>query len=347
MRSQLNFDTSYRKGIASMNHIQQILESLGKTVSPWVVGHTKTVIQEYFGSNLLRAIPLAGGYGSATNILLESSDKFYVLRVLGKLELPIRRTSEIFALKQASAAGVAPTILWTSPDEFAILMNYISGGTLTIEKSKGHEVIAKIANQMRKVHALPKNPFHAPFFETQMIEHYEVYSQQDLNKTIWEDAITIIKEGSQHLRELNAPLVNTHGDLNPRNILVSDHEVYFVDWGDGTFSDPFQDVAFYSISMNYDAKGEEYLLQRYLGHTPTSVERQRFKIAKRMNFARLVLSGQGIGNDLAAKYNLKNTLSDSPREWSYYTKTFADDNDHLSAEFFWGQARLALELAKR
>lgn len=329
-----------------MDPEKHLIESLGKTVSPWVLAHTKAVIQEHFGSDHVRSTTLAGGYGTATNILFESPDKSYVLRVLDEFELPIRRSTELFALREASSAGVAPVIRWTSPDEFAILMDYISGGTLTIEKSKEPEVIAKIANQIRKVHALPHNPFHAPFFETQMIEYYEIYSQQDQNKTIWEDAITIIKEGALQLRELNAPFVNTHGDLNPRNILASDHEIYFVDWGDGTYSDPFQDVAFYSISMNYDAKEEEYLLELYLGHIPTSVERQRFKIAKRMNFARLVLSGQGIGNDLASKHNLKNSLSDLSREWSYYTNTFADDNDHLSAEFFWGQARLALELAK-
>jgi len=319
-----------------------------EVVSPWVMSYVKTVTCDYFASHLENILvkPLAGGYGTATNVQLEIAGKAYVLRVISELESPLKRNTEFYAMKEAAAAGIAPAIHWISPDGYGILMDYIAGGTLTIEKSKQPEITCKVADLLRKVHALQKNPFCAPSFEAQMVEFYKQYSQGDSNQAIWEDAISIIKEGAFQLQSLNAPTVNTHGDLNPRNILVSDQDVYFIDWGDGTYADPFQDLGFFSIIMDYDSKEEAYFLQCYLGHVATINERRRFQIAKKMNFARLVLSGQAIGNELSADQKNEGSVIEPLMEWSYYAKIFANNNTSLSAQFFWGLAQVALASAK-
>ena len=314
-------------------------------ILPRVMPYVKVVACDYFSSNLenVRVKPLAGGYGTAANMRLEMADIAYVLRVMSELDSPLKCNTELHAMKEAAAAGVAPTIHWISHDGYAILMDYIAGGTLTFEKGQKSEIALKIVDKMRKAHAIQKNPFYAPSFEAQMEEFYTQYSQEDSNKAIWDNAISIIKEGAYQLHSLNAPMVSTHGDLNPRNILVSEQDVYFVDWGDGTYADPFQDLAFFSIMMDYSPEKETYLMQSYLCHSPTIDERKRFKIAKKMNFARLVLSGQGIGNQLSA--GQKEDTAHTSQDWSYYARVFANDDIPLSAQFFWGQAQVALESA--
>jgi aminoglycoside phosphotransferase (APT) family kinase protein len=319
-----------------------------EVVSPWAMSYVKTVTRDYFASNLenIQVKPLAGGHSASANVQLEIAGKAYVLRVISELESPPSRNKELYAMKEAAAIGVGPAILWISPDGYGILMDYVAGGTLTIETGKRPETTLKIADLLRKVHALQKNPFCAPSFEAQMEEFYQQYSQRDSNHAIWEEAISIIKEGALQLQSLNAPTVNTHGDLNPRNILVSDQDLCFIDWGDGTYTDPFQDLAFFSIMMDYDLKEEIYLMDSYLGHAPTVNERKRFQIAKKMNFARLVLSGQDIGNRLGSNQKDNYYIFEPIREWSYYAKTFANDHTPLSAEFFWGLAQVALEAAR-
>jgi len=276
----------------------------------------------------------------------DESRGFTAHLVISELESPLNRSREVYAMKEAAAAGTAPTIFFVSLDGCAILMDYISGGTLTMEHGKTPKITLKIADLMRKVHALQKNPFYAPSFATQMEEFYTQYSQKDSNQVIWEEAISIIKKSALELQNLNAPVVNTHGDLNPRNILITNQDIYFIDWADGMYTDPFQDLAFFSIMIDYDSQEEKYFMQCYLKHVPTTAEIKRFRIAKRMNFARLVLSSQGIGNQLSVEQNNKNYVPEILKEWSYYAKMFANDTASLSAQFFWEQAQVALESAK-
>ncbi len=322
-----------------------------EALSPWVMSYVNIVVCDYFASNLdkIAVKPLAGGYSEATNVLLHVAGTAYVLRVMSESDAPLKRNTEAYATKQAGLIATGPQVHWISPDGVAILMDYIVGGTITLQQAKTPEMMFKVADLMRKVHALPKNFFYAPSFEAQMEEFYDAYGRQDGHHDIWDGAISIIKEGALQLQRLNAPNVNTHGDLNPRNVLVSSTALYFIDWGDGMYTDPFQDLSFFSIMMDYDAQEEARFLQCYLEHIPTLVEKKRFRIAKKMNFARLVLSGQGIGNQLWRNQKDAQDAQDaheSLREWSYYAQVFADGNTPLSAQFFWGQAKVALEAAK-
>lgn len=315
-------------------------------MSQWLEDQVQTALQECFDEHErvdIQIKPLLGGY-SATSMLVEVKDKSYVLRVIQESEPALRVQSELCAMQKAAAAGVAPIIHWIGRDGHAILMDYISGGTLSIETSKNHNVIAKIAESMRKVHALPKNPFLALSFEARMEIFYREHTDEPNNQSIFEEAIAIIREGTSMLQSLGTYMTNTHGDLSSRNILAAD-KIYFIDWSEGMYTDPFHDLSYYSILMDYDCEEEALLLQNYLQRDPTEYEKKRFLITKKMNFARLALGTQNIGNILNIKKEDEFCASGPFKEWAYYANMFANNDDVLSPQFFWEFARVSLESA--
>ncbi len=247
-------------------------------------------------------------------------------------------------MKKASEIGVAPPIHWVSTDGHSMLMDYISGGTLTIEKGKKANIIANIGSLMRKVHGLPKNPIIAPSFKKYFEKFYSEHSKGSNNLDIWEAAISIIREGALELHKLDSPSVNIHGDLNPRNILVSPQTLYFIDWSEGMYTEPFHDLGYFSILIDYSECEEDLLLKNYLLRNPTINEKKRFLIAKKMNFARLAMAGLYIGNRLSLE-NKGINASLPLKEWSHYAKSFANNVEDPSAQFFWNMAKVAITSA--
>lgn len=322
-------------------------EQINEGMSPWLVGQVKTAIYDFFDVNEQENVlikPLTGGY-SATSLLLDVAGKNYVLRVIKETESNLRVQVEVYVMQSAAASGIAPKVHWVGTDGHAILMDFIPGGTLNIERSKKHDIIVKVAKVMQKVHALPKNPFMAPSFEKRMEKFYQEHIQKSSNPIILESAITIIREGASKLQSLGSHSTNTHGDLNPRNILASDQRIYFIDWSEGMYTDPFHDLAYYSILMDYNYNENSLLLQSYLQRDPTTEEIRRFLIAKKMNFARLALGTQCIGDMLNLEKKNK-ILSIQPlKEWSSYIHAFANNDDVLPAQFFWEFAEMALKSA--
>ena len=313
-------------------------------LSPWIKSHLQSALEEYFASGEEQSTEiriLTGGY-SAASLKMQVAGKTYVLRVIGNHEPPLRVLTELYAMKSAADAGIAPCIYWISADGYGILMDYVAGGTLTLEKGRDIRVIHQIGEMVRKVHALPKNPYSAPAFKEHMENFYNAHAPGSIGFATWEEAIAVIREGDRQLELLHSPSVNTHGDLNPRNILVSDQKLYFIDWSEGTFTEPFHDLGYLSAMMDYNSSEDALLLHSYLDREPTVQEKKRFLLSKKMNFARLALGGQFIGNKLHAEKQEVLIHPQPLMKWSFYAEKFANQNILFSPDHFWNMAKAAL-----
>src|SRR5690349_21056545 len=72
-----------------------------ETISPRIMSYVTTVACDHFASNLddVRVNLLAGGYGAAANVKLEIAAIAYVLRIMSELESPLKRNTELYAMK--------------------------------------------------------------------------------------------------------------------------------------------------------------------------------------------------------------------------------------------------------
>lgn len=310
--------------------------------------HVQDVIDQYFTDckmNEISITPLKGGY-SATSFVLTNSEKKYVLRLMNESESINRIQAELYAMKCAGNYGIAPKIYWVADNGYAVLMDFIPGGTLKISDSKREETIIKIAELCRKVHSLPKNPYVLSTFEEHMNALYLIQLEKTVNPRNFQLALQIIQQGSDQLKALHSPSVCIHGDLNPRNIITTNDRIFFIDWSEGMYTDPFHDLAYYSILLDYQIEEETLLLNHYLERIASQEEMARFLIAKKMNFARLALGAQYVADMLLSHAKEKQTLNvNSHHEWSYFVQAFSNNEENLTIEFFLELSELALKIA--
>ncbi len=305
------------------------------------------VINQYFEDTPeldIRITPLIGGH-SSLNFYVELPSNHYVLRFNERASVE-RFQCELFAMQEASKAGISPFVFESFPNEKMVLMEYIDGNTLTIEQSNQVEICNRIAKVLQKAHSIKENPHHSAS-RNKIMETF--YAQLSTFSEILEEtsqAIKIIRKGHDILKNMSSSYsVNTHNDLNPGNILVAEDRVVFIDWEGTNWEDPFYDLSYFSIFHDYDSKRELNLLESYLDKKPSLEELQRYYLTKKINFARISLSCYFIAF-IQNKPNIDNEIQ--LKNWKYYVRAFANKSyDELPiSQLFYNLARAAFLEAK-
>lgn len=320
-------------------------------LSPPVAAKVQTLLETFFQdcpSDQIKLKPLTGGYSGANMFLITAGDKQYVFRIIPDRVPAFKAKKELYAMQKAADLGIAPPIYWISNDEREILMQFIDGGTLRTAAAKRAETIEKIAQTLAKVHSMPKNPYilnNDGFLEYMEGFYKFLHFTNSSSNSQLESAIAIIRAGDEALKKLESPSVTTHGDPNARNILIGNGNIYLIDWSEGMYTDPFHDLAYYSLLLSYGDKEESALLESYLNRSPNLREIERFKLAKKMNLARLAMGAMYVINEMTQKSEEQIDCTITEREWAYFANAFADNNDPQPLQFFFEMMESALNYA--
>jgi len=73
--------------------------------------------------------------------------------------------------------------------------------------------------------------------------------------------------------------VPSHLDLHPLNIMFWENDFFLVDWVNGGMSDPYFDLATFSVFLGLNEEKSMLFLAHYFSRNPTSLEWNRFIIA--------------------------------------------------------------------
>ncbi len=300
-----------------------------------------------FERNDITVSLLKGGLSGAGLYKIATNENSYVLRLQPSLNNNTELPNELFALIKASKMGLSPVLQYISDNNQAILMEYIALPTLTLEQAKSPQTISKIADAIRLAHTITDYPQHNEEMLSKAIRcHHKVLNDNIGNKEDIDAALRLIKEGLKELESYAYAKVHLHGDLNPRNIFLTSDKVLFIDWAETSFADPFSDLTYFALKLDYDTAQQNALLSYYLQRDPTSQEQARFTLNKKIHQAFWSLTNLYLA-DIELNNNPNQLIEKNIKlkNWGDYQKISADGMD-LTAQYFFELSLLNFQLAK-
>ncbi len=312
--------------------------------------HLTTTLSECFPKASLediKIVELKGGFSQTSLYRIEAEGNTYVLRILQSQQINAQDSVELFCLKEASKMGISPKIHYISPDGKIILMEFVQEKTLSMAQANSPENVVKLAKTFRIAHQMAGHPK----IGESLLSKAQRCAQGILCCNIGpkheiEHALELVKKYTLELQECRYEKVHVHGDLNPRNIFLTQDKVYLIDWADTTFEDPFFDLTYFSLMLCYNKSNEELLLKSYLEHVPTEEEWFRYNLHKKIHLAFWSLTDLYLTHvELKKNPDQKIIYNNPPQSWEFYQKTFSDYLEDIPAQYFYDLSRICYQRA--
>lgn len=314
------------------------------------INKLNTVLESYFTTIDKKEIAIAllpGGH-SNISLLITANNQRYVLRIKKELTALDDLKREIFAMRQAAELGLAPQVYYVSNDYNAVLMEYIPVRTLSTEQAKQPDIIIKIARAVAKIHQMPLNPYPSDSSSKAVQDIYDSIADTVLIKPQLDQAMSLMRRYEAELVHIGLYVTTTHGDLNPRNILLYEDQVFFIDWEYSCAEDPFMDISYLALRLDYTQEEEMLFLESYLQHVPSEVEVKRYYLAKKLNYAQLVIFFFSFAlREQKKEKSVWDTITPL-KSYDHYVKLFVDDVDTTLSlsQFYYDVARWCLMRAE-
>lgn len=216
------------------------------------------------GSGDSTVLPMEGGFSQALLYRVAIAGKEYVVRLHPPASSFDKREHAALMATYAGELAVGPKMYFV--DRQGIVMDYIPGRTVRPADFVEMNRLAEMAALLRLLHQ-SKKPFPkavSPF------ARFREHAGQFLE----------IAALLERLEPLFHRLVPSHLDLNLRNILFDDERFWLVDWVNGGLSDPYFDLATFSLFAELDERASRAFLAFYFAREPTEAEWMRFVLCQ-------------------------------------------------------------------
>src|SRR5260221_10309945 len=236
----------------------------------------------------------------------------YALRVAGTNfdDLGLDRAWEASVLERAVAADLAPVPEYCDPQRGILLARWIDGRSWSPAEVRRQSNIARMAELMRRIHALPMPAPARVMSPAKWIEYYDaaLTRRNAISSRHMPDARARPDRQNQHLdvsaetsaspdsrgaRDLSAaasrrltalavlpgvdPVV-CHSDLHTLNLVDRGDSLLLLDWEYAHAADPLWDLAGWSANNDFEDNLRHDLLASYTGRPPTRTEYLRLQL---------------------------------------------------------------------
>jgi thiamine kinase-like enzyme len=214
-------------------------------------------------------LPISGGITNQ-NYKLETAFGTLMLRLAGeKTELlGIDRQAEYICTSLAHQVGIgAKPYCFLEPS--AMLTHFIHDAE-TLDAPRGKAHLPKIVAAIKKIHAAPPMPKQFSPFET--VREYHTIGLK-LGVQFPPDTARIL-ERLAHLETALGDFlaVPCHNDLLPANLLLTEQQLFIVDWEYAGNGNPMFDLA--NLTANLELERADQILELYFGGVTKHHQRQ-------------------------------------------------------------------------
>ena len=224
--------------------------------------------------------PLGAGLLSDT-YRVKRDGASYTLKIASQqgFELGADPAWEVRLLEQAGAAGVAPAVAYCDPGRKVLLTRWAAGRPWTVEEANEPASLERIAQLLRRVHALE---VAGPPHSLSPVRWVEIYAASLAQRGVDAGDPALRAAATAHLRQLDewvpVPQVVCHSDLHALNLIEQANALILLDWEYAHIADPLWDLAGWSANNDLDAASQWRLLGDYGGRSPLAEDWRRLRL---------------------------------------------------------------------
>ncbi len=233
----------------------------------------------------LRITPLAGGITNQ-NFRVDVGGESFVLRICGADTelLGIQREAEHIANVAAGRLGIAPEVYYLILPEYYLVTRFIDGRPVPPEEMGQPENIRRVAEAVRKFHALDLE-IPAAFSPFRRVEQLTAVSRR-YHSPFPANFDALMKRMREVEAAFNAEPFTPrpcHDDLLNANFLLEPNgTIRILDWEYSGMGDIYFDLANFSSHHRFDDDQVHFLLECYFG-TPTPKQFARLQLMRPMS----------------------------------------------------------------
>lgn len=184
-------------------------------------------------------------------------------------------------LERAATAGLAPRVVHSDEARLAIVSEYVAdrgfAAWLHTPATRG-EAITALGRALRRAHELPLRGDPAqPLVLLGNVWTGEL-AGYPLPASITE---AVVQLRAEEPPLYDGPLVLSHNDLNPSNLIFDGERLLFLDWDAAAPNEPYYDLATAAMFFRFDEAACLALLAAYRGEPVTSLP-PRFRYDRRL-----------------------------------------------------------------
>jgi len=215
----------------------------------------------------------------------------YALRVAAanSYDLGLDRAWEARVLERAVAADLAPVLEYCDPQRGILIARWADGRLWSPVDVRRPSNVARMAELMRRIHALPMPAPARVMSPAKWIEYYGAALTRHPDVS----AETPASPDARRARDLSAaaarrltalsllpgvdPVV-CHSDLHTLNLVDRGDSLLLLDWEYAHAADPLWDLAGWSANNDFEDNLRHDLLASYTGRPPTRTEYLRLQL---------------------------------------------------------------------